>query len=232
MKKQHILIVEDDENIQQLVGFNLNKAGFQVSYADYAEEAFARIGEEKPDLVILDLMLPSTSGLEICRILRQEENTAHLPIIMLTAKGEEEDIATGLDVGADDYITKPFSPKVLVSRVKAVMRRKEEIPPEAAGSGQEMIRHHELAIDPKRYEVVINGSPLTLTVSEFGIIQLLARHPGWVFSRQQIIDSIRGYDYFVTPRAVDVQIFGLRKKLGEYGKYIETVHGIGYRMKE
>lgn len=232
MKKKHILIVEDDENIQQLVGYNLIKAGFSVSYAETGEQALRLVGAEKPDLVILDIMLPALNGLEVCKAVRNNAQTRTVPIIMLTAKGEEEDITTGLDLGADDYVTKPFSPKILVSRVKAALRRKGGAPLEAGREEETVIRIHDITIDPKRHEVLIGGLPAQLTMTEYSILEVLGRHPGWVFSRQQIIDAVRGYDYVITPRAADVQVFGLRKKLGEAGQYIETVRGIGYRLKD
>lgn len=230
--KPHILIVEDDENIQQLVGYNLGKAGFSVSHAETGTEGLTRITSEKPDLVILDLMLPGMDGLEICRSVRATPEVADLPIIMLTAKSEESDITTGLEQGADDYITKPFSPKILVARVKAALRRKAGLPAEEEEKEGSLLTIHDIQIDAKRHEVAVAGKPIPLTLTEFGILELLAKHPGWVFSRQQIIDAVRGYEYVITPRAVDVQVFGLRKKLGEAGQYVETVRGIGYRLKD
>ncbi|MFH2122098.1 MAG: response regulator [Pseudomonadota bacterium] len=232
MARETILIVEDDENIQQLVGYNLAKAGFNVLYADNGEQALASVKRELPDLMVLDIMLPTLNGFEVCKILRKDPQTRTLPIIMLTAKGEENDVTAGLDLGADDYITKPFSPKILVSRIKSILRRREELSGEEGRDVKDgLLKIHDIVIDPKRYEVVVGGSPVSLTVTEFSILDLLARRPGWVFSRQQIIDGVRGYDYVITPRAVDVQVFGLRKKLGAAGEYIETVRGVGYRMK-
>ncbi len=232
MARETILIVEDDENIQQLVGYNLAKAGFTVLYAENGEQALASVKRDAPDLMVLDIMLPSLNGFEVCRILRKDPQTKTLPIIMLTAKGEESDVTAGLDLGADDYITKPFSPKILVSRIKAALRRRDELSAEEGTAARDaLIRIHDIAIDPKRYEVEVGGSLVALTVTEFSILELLGRRPGWVFSRQQIIDGVRGYDYVITPRAVDVQVFGLRKKLGASGECIETVRGIGYKMK-
>ncbi|MDZ7640533.1 MAG: response regulator transcription factor [Desulfurivibrio sp.] len=225
-----ILIVEDDENIQQLVGYNLARAGFQVLYADDGEQALARVAKENPDLVVLDLMLPGLDGHEVCKALRRDPRSRRLPIIMLTARSDEDEISAGLDLGADDYITKPFSPKVLLSRIKSVLRRGRE--PEGDGDGATgVVQIQDITIDCRRYQVAVAGEPVALTLSEFGILELLARRPGWVFSRQQIIDAVRGYDYAITPRAVDVQVFGLRKKLGEAGACIETVRGVGYRLK-
>ena len=228
--KKTILIVEDDEDIQQLVGYNLIKAGFLVEYGDSGEQALETIKDQMPDLILLDLMLPGMDGTELFRIIRSDSKLNDIPIIMLTAKGEESDIISGLDHGADDYITKPFSPKILLSRIKAVLRRKaKDSAPKAQELG-DIIKINDLIIDPGRYEVKIAGSPINLTPTEFGILQLLTKKAGWVFSRQQIIDAVRGYDYLVTPRTIDVQMFSLRKKLGETGKKIETVRGIGYRF--
>ncbi|MCI5158825.1 MAG: DNA-binding response regulator [Candidatus Electrothrix sp. AUS1_2] len=179
----------------------------------------------------LNLMLPGKNGLEVCASIREDAQNQHVPVIMLTALGEEDDIVAGLDGGADDYVTKPFSPKVLMARVEAVLRRDAENR-KADSEGEEVITVHDLRITPRRHEVLVGGKSVQLTMTEFTILLLLARRPGWVFSRQQIIDQVRGYDYSVTPRAVDVQIFGLRKKLGMTGKTVETVRGIGYRLKE
>jgi len=232
MARETILVVEDDENIQQLVGYNLAKAGFHVIYADNGEQALSVIKRERPELIVLDLMLPGLSGFEICKLVRKDPKTKSLPIVMLTAKSEENDMAAGLDLGADDYITKPFSPKILISRIKAALRRKEGLSEEGNENKKNgPLTIHGITIDPNRYEVLVADKAITLTVTEFSILELLARRPGWVFNRQQIIDGVRGYDYVITPRAVDVQVFGLRKKLGEAGRYIETVRGIGYRMQ-
>lgn len=233
MKKQHILIVEDDTDIQQLVSYNLIRAGFNVTCADSGEEALDALQGEPFDCILLDLMLPGLSGLDVCKYIRKEQSDDETapPILMLTAKGEEEDIIAGLESGADDYITKPFSPKVVIARIKAVLRRAEENKSESAEQGQDVISFDPLTIDLARHEVRLGEELLQLTMTEFGILTFLARKPGWVFTRQQIIDSVRGYDFLITPRAVDVQIFGLRKKMNEAGKMIETVRGIGYRLK-
>jgi two-component system alkaline phosphatase synthesis response regulator PhoP len=228
----HILIVEDDEDIQQLVSYNLIKNGFQVSCAYSGEEALELLRQERPDLMLLDLMLPGIDGLEVCRKIKRDEAAREIPIVILSARGEESDIVAGLELGADDYITKPFSPKVAIARVRAVLRRRSEQAAKPKKDGQAVIRVHDLLIHPGRHEVSVAGTPVILTITEFGILHLLARRPGWVFTRQQIIDAVRGYGYLVTPRAVDVQIFGLRKKLGDCGRLIETVRGIGYRLQE
>ena len=234
MAKGTILVVEDEVSIQQLVSYNLIRAGFHVTCADSGEEALECLLREKIDCVLLDLMLPGMSGLEVCDAIRRAAGDAgrYIPIVMLTAKGEEEDIVRGLEHGADDYIAKPFSPKVLIARLKAVLRRSHERRSNEDGAADTaVIVVDDLEINRGRHEVRLRGELLQLTMTEFGILALLASKPGWVFTRQQIIDSVRGYDFLVTPRAVDVQIFGLRKKMGAFGTLIETVRGVGYRYK-
>jgi len=228
MAKEKILVVDDEEDILELLRFNLSREGCQVFCASSGEEALRLVRSEIPDLIVLDLMLPGIDGLEVTRRLKGDSNTKHLPIVMLTAKGEEADIVTGLELGADDYVTKPFSPRILVARVRAVLRRNAKEAPEETS----VIRIHDLIIDPRRHEVLVNGEPVELTFTEFGILNYMARRPGWVFTRFQIVDAVRGEDYPVTDRSVDVQIVGLRKKLGPAGKYVETVRGVGYRFKE
>jgi two-component system phosphate regulon response regulator PhoB len=204
-----------------------------VTCADSGEEALERLRTEQIDCVLLDLNLPGISGLEVCMAMRKVELNIDrsIPIIMLTAKGEEEDVVAGLECGADDYITKPFSPKVLIARIKAVIKRAFTDPNESDESRKSIIVVDGLEIDKGRHEVKLNGVEILLTTTEFSILSLLAAKPGWVFTRQQIIDFARGYDFLITPRAIDVQIFGLRKKLNEYGKMVETVRGIGYRFR-
>lgn len=233
MGKVNILVVEDEMAIQQLVSYNLIKAGFHVSCADTGEIALELLYREEIDCILLDLMLPGMSGLEVCTSIKEKAGRSgpQIPIIMLTAKGEEEDIVTGLECGADDYITKPFSPKVLIARIKAVLRRRDEKSKKKGDGQQPVIVIDDLEINKGRHEVTLRNEKLQLTMTEFGILELLAGKPGWVFTRQQIIDSVRGYDFLVTPRAIDVQIFGLRKKMGTSGTLIETVRGIGYRFQ-
>jgi len=228
MAEAHILVVEDEEDIQQLVEYNLLKEGYTVSCAKTGEEGMHLARTEQPDLLVLDLMLPGIDGLEVCRSLKKDPVCDGIPIVMLTAKGEESDIVAGLELGADDYITKPFSPKVLIARIRAVLRRKQKQPV----AKDAVIRIHELVIDPGRHEVLLKGKPVHLTYTEFRLLQLLASRPGWVFTRYQIVNAIRGENYAVTDRAVDVQVVGLRKKLGSAGKYIETVRGVGYKFKD
>lgn len=228
MARESILVVEDDDDIRELLRYNLAKEGFQVVAAPSGEEALKTVRAALPDLILLDLMLPGVDGLEVCRLLKQDPQTRNLPIVMLTAKGEEADIVAGLELGADDYITKPFSPRVLLARLRAVLRRRRVEAPTATAP----LKVHELVIHPGRHEVLLAGRPADLTVTEFRLLHLLARQPGWVFTRAQIVRQVHGEDYPVTDRAVDVQIVSLRKKLGPYGNYIETVRGIGYRFKE
>ncbi len=228
MPKERILLVEDEEDILELLRYNLVREGMDATCVQTGEEALKAAAGEKYDLVLLDLMLPGLNGLEVCRTMKSHAATSNIPIIMVTAKGEEADIVTGLELGADDYITKPFSPRVLIARVKAVLRRRENPPQDESAT----VRFKNLVIDPGRYEVHANGEPVALTLSEFRILHFLARRPGWVFSRYQIIDGVKGEDHIVTDRSVDVQIVGLRKKLGPLGKNIETIRGIGYRFKD
>ena len=229
MAKSHILVVEDEEDILELISYNLRREGYVVTRAASGESALHALRQgDLPDLVLLDLMLPGMDGFEICRRLKQETDTAACPVIMLTAKGEEADIITGLELGADDYITKPFSPRVLIARVRAVLRRKNR----GAADADEIIHWQELVIHPGRREVVVDGQVIELTFTEFSLLHLLARRPGWVFTRYQIVDAIHGEHYAVTERAVDVQIVGLRKKLGSAGRYIQTVRGVGYKFKD
>ncbi len=232
MLEPSILVVEDEEDIRELVEYNLQKEGFRCVGVASGEEGLAAAKTGNYKLILLDLMLPGVDGLNVCRKLKANSETAGTPIIMLTAKGEETDIVTGLNLGADDYITKPFSPRVLLARVKAVMRRGQSHEEASMGGGSEPIRIHELVIDLKRHEVLVEDQACELTSTEFRLLAFLANKPGWVFTRGQIIDGIHGENYPITERAIDVQIVGLRKKLNEAGRYIETVRGVGYRFKE
>ena len=228
MANQKILAVDDEEDILELLRFNLTKEGFAVVCAASGEEALKAALSQRPDLILLDLLLPAMDGLEVARRLKSNPSTQEIPVIMVTAKGEVADIVAGLEVGAEDYITKPFSRKVLIARVRAVLRRKASGP----ADDQEVVSVHDLTIHPGRREVLVKGKPVVLTFTEFGILSFLARRPGWVFTRSQIVDAVKGDEYFVTDRAVDVQIVGLRKKLGSSAKVIDTVRGVGYRFKE
>ena len=228
MPKEKILVVDDEEDILELVKYNLEREGFQITCAESGEKALKSTRHERPDLIVLDLMLPGIDGLEVARQLKQGLKTAGIPIVMLTAKGEEADIVTGLELGADDYITKPFSPRVLIARIKAVLRRQSTQPKDP----DQILNIGYLTIDSGRRAVSAAGNNVDLTFSEFQILLYLAARPGWVFTRSQIVDAVRGDNYPVTDRSVDVQIAGLRKKLGLHGDYIETVRGVGYRFKE
>lgn len=228
MGKKHILLIEDDEDIQELVSFHLGKEGYSVATESSGEAAIETARKNVPDLILLDLMLPGIDGLQVCRTLRSEPRTQHIPIMMLTAKDEEADIVTGLEVGADDYLTKPFSPKVLIARIRTLTRRKAH----DTTRDEAPISIHGMTIHPGRHEVVIKGKQINLTFTEFRVLQVLASRPGWVYTRHQIVDAVRGEDYAVTDRSVDVQIVGLRRKLGAHGDFIETVRGVGYRFKE
>ena len=228
MARSHILVVEDEEDILELITFNLKKEGYHVSTATSGERAIDIATKSPPHLILLDIMLPGMDGLEVCKMLKHSPATINVPIVMLTAKGEESDIITGLEIGADDYMTKPFSPRVLVARVRNLLRRKKQ----EAKDPDAVIKRDDIMIHPGRHEVLIKGKPVDLTFTEFKVLQVLASRPGWVFTRQQIVDAVRGEDYAVTDRSVDVQIVGLRRKLGAHGQYIETVRGVGYRFKE
>lgn len=228
MSKEKILVVDDEEDIVELLRYNLSREGYKVLCAASGEEGLERARNENPDLIVLDLMLPGIDGLDVARRLKADNATRSMPIVMLTAKGEESDIVTGLELGADDYISKPFSTKVLIARVKAVLRRNLQ----DAAEEEETVKIHEITIHPGRHEVLVNDKAVLLTFTEYGILNFLIRRPGWVFTRNQIVDAVRGDDYYVTDRSVDVQIVGLRKKLGKAGRHIETIRGVGYRLKE
>ena len=228
MAHEKIMVVDDEEDIQELVRYNLERNGYEVSCVSSGEETLDEIRSFRPDLLILDLMLPGIDGFEVCRTLKNDSKTENIPIIMLTAKGEETDIVTGLELGAEDYIVKPFSPQVLLARARAVLRRVAREPVDECS----VIKMKDLIIHPGKREVLVKGKQIELTSTEFRILHYLARRPGWVFTRQQIIDAARGDDYPVTDRSVDVHIVGLRKKLGSLGKYVETVRGVGYRFRE
>lgn len=227
MDKPTILVVDDEEDIVELVELNIAREGYKVLACGTGEQALEITHSKLPDLVILDLMLPGIDGLEVCRRLKSHPKTEQIPIIILSAKGEEADIVTGLELGADDYVTKPFSGKVLVARVRRVLRKAV-----TAIDDKSIIKIHHLTIDPARRQVFAKNKPVNLTFTEFNILHILAKRPGLVFTRYQIVDVLHGSDYLVTDRAVDVQIVSLRKKLGECGEYIETVRGVGYRFKD
>lgn len=226
--KARILVVEDERDIAELISFNLQRDSYLVSTALTGEEGLKQAKTVKPDLVLLDLMLPGMSGQDVCRALKSDRSTAGIPIIMLTARDDDIDIVTGLEMGADDYITKPFSPKVLSARIKTVLNRLRK----PNNTDSEQIQIGALAVDRSKRTVTAGGTRVQLTHTEFELLFTLAGRPGLVFSRSRLIDSLRDGKLVITDRAIDVQIANLRKKLGNCGKYIETVRGVGYRMTE
>ncbi|MDJ0829660.1 MAG: response regulator [Desulfobacterales bacterium] len=228
MAKEKILIVDDEEDILELLRYNLAREGYQIEAAESGEKTLKKVRTDPPELIVLDLMLPGIDGLEVAKTLKNDPKTQDIPIIMLTAKGEEADVVAGLELGADDYITKPFSPRVLLARVRAVLRRKSQEPV----TDMNELNIHGIHIHPGRRSVTIDDQNVELTFTEFQVLYFLAKRPGWVFTRSQIVDLVRGHNYPVTDRSVDVQIVGLRKKLGPYGKHIETVRGVGYKFME
>jgi two-component system phosphate regulon response regulator PhoB len=227
MVRETILVIEDEADIQELMRFNLERDGYQVEVASSVEAAEKLLRKQLPSLLLLDLMLPGENGFTFCRKLRAEARTQALPVIMVTARNEDADIVAGLEVGADDYITKPFSPRVMLARVRAVLRRRAVEPEDSA----EKLVRGPIELDRAHHVVRIEGEPVAMTFSEFRILDLLLRRPGVVFSRYQIVDAVHGSDYPVTDRSVDVQIVGLRRKMGAHGGMIETVRGVGYRLR-
>jgi len=227
--QKQILIIEDEEDVLELERYNLTREGFAVVAASRGDEGLKAVALKRPDLIILDLMLPGINGLEVCRKLKSDPLTADIPIIMVTAKGEEADIIVGLELGADDYVSKPFSIKILISRIRAVLRRQQGHEYDQKSE----LRVGNLEISPSRFHVLARGKPIDgLTVTEFRLLHFLSSRPGRVMNRQQILDAVRGEDVAVTERAVDVQMVGLRKKLGSHADCIEAVRGIGYRFRD
>lgn len=230
MARETILLVEDEHDIRELLKFHLERENLSVKAVENGEDALASVKTGNPSLILLDLMLPGIDGLEVCRRLKAQPETRDIPIIMLTAKDSEADIVSGLEMGAADYVCKPFSPRVLMARIRAVLRR----PTTDAASETDgpAITIGPLTVDPGRHKVEIKGKEIPLTYTEFRILRMLVESPGRAFSRQQIVDQVRGESYSVTERIVDVQMVSLRKKLGALGDWIETVRGVGYRFRE
>ncbi len=226
MAKEKILIVEDDPDIVEMISYNLKKEGYKTLSVLNGEKAVDVAKKELPHLIILDLMLPGMDGFEVCFILRKNELTAHIPIIMLTAKSQEADKVAGLELGADDYMTKPFSPRELIARIKAVLRRHKAINP------KEIIEAKDIIIDSLKHAVKVFGKTISLTATEFKLLEFMAQKPGVVLSREKILNSVFGYDRAIYDRTIDTHIKSLRKKLGKARGYIETIRGIGYRFKE
>ncbi len=229
MAKPKILVIEDESDLLEVIQYNLEREGHKVIACRNGEQGLSRIRTDNPDLVILDLMLPGLDGVEVCRRVKADPVTRAIPIIMVTAKSEESDIVLGLGIGADDYITKPFSPKELVARVKVVLRRgplKEE-----SGGGERVVRGS-LTVDMGRHEATVDGRPVVLTPTEMRLLHFLASHPGRVFPRSHLLSRVIGEDAIVTDRNIDVHVRALRQKLGAAGNVIETVRGVGYRFAE
>jgi phosphate regulon transcriptional regulator PhoB len=229
---QKILVVEDEPDIRKLVQYNLTQERFNVLEAEDGEQALKLLQREKPNLVILDLMLPGLSGMELCKLLRQRSETAKLPILMLTAKASEADRIVGLEMGADDYLAKPFSPREMVARVRAILRRSESKPTTETAPAYDK---GSLKIDFSTYEVFVRGKPVKLTLKEFELLRFLVLNPSRVLNRDQLLDRVWGGETFVTPRTVDVHIRRLRKaveKDDRKPKWILTVRGVGYKFDE
>ena len=226
-EKNKILIVEDEQDIRNLLIFNLQKEGFKVESADNGDSALSLIRKNNFDLILLDLMLPGIGGFDLTRILKNDKKTSKTPILILTAKGEESDIIKGLELGADDYMTKPFSIKVLIARINKILIKSSNHSDE-----EDVLKYNSLSISLKARDVIVEGKKIDLTFTEFEILKLLASHSKWVYTRSEIINNIRGDDYIVTDRTIDFQIVGLRKKMGPAGKYIKTVRGVGYRFED
>ncbi len=227
MPKAIVLVIDDEADLIELVRYNLEREGYAVLGAADGESGFSRAISEKPDVIVVDLMLPGIDGLEVCRMLRSENATSRIPIIILTAKISEADRIVGLEFGADDYMTKPFSPRELTARIKALLRR-------SAGYRQQpsVIRHGNLSIDPSSHEVRCGAKTIALTATEYRILEFLASHPGFVYSRASLIDGALGRDVTVLDRTIDVHIMSLRRKLGRCGAWIETIRGFGYKFRE
>ena len=228
MGAERILIIEDDPGIQEMLKYAFAREGWNLAMAGTGEEGLECLRKDGADCVILDIMLPGIDGFKTLKKIRSDESFRGLPVIMCTARGEEADIVAGLELGADDYVVKPYSPRVLAARIRAGLRRKE-----AAGSNGKaaVLRHGKLSLDVEKHAAFLGDTPLDLFATEFAILAQFMRNPDIVFSRQKLITAIRGPDYPVTDRSVDVQILGLRKKLGEAGEMIETIRGVGYRFK-
>lgn len=226
--RKRVLIIEDEADVREVLDYNLTREGFRVVSTGDGERGLQLARDEAPHVVLLDLMLPGRDGIEICRRLKGDPVTENTPVIMVTAKGEESDIVLGLGMGADDYVTKPFSPKELVARIKAVLRRG---PLDAVGEGKARIVWGDLVVDIDRHEVTLDGTPVDFTPSELRLLHLLASHPGRVFTRDQLLSRVIGGGAYVIDRNIDVHIRGVRKKLGGHRELIETVRGVGYRFR-
>ena len=223
-----VLVIEDEPDIRELIEFNLKKYHYNVLLASNGEKGLKDARSYEPDLILLDLMLPGIQGIDVCRVIKSDENIKNIPIIILSALGQEEDIVLGLEAGADDYVSKPFSLDVINARIKTVLRRYHKKDDEYRNR---ILLYETIKINPLTREVTIDGRLVALTYTEFQILHLLLSHPGWVFTRYQIINKIRGENYPVTDRSIDFQIVGLRKKMMGKGNLIETIRGVGYRFQ-
>lgn len=236
----HVLVVEDEQDLQDLMVYNLHRKGYKTTAAERGEDALRLLRDGKtprPDVILLDLMLPGMDGMEVCRAIKSDPQLSTIPVIMVTAKGEETDVVAGLECGADDYVTKPFSTRVLLARIQSMVRRHGGVVAGDAASpvieGQERsLKLRDITINPDRHEVLVSGNPVELTATEFRLLCLMAGKPGRVFTRQQIIESVHGWNVAVTDRSVDVHIVSLRRKLGAAGDDIQTIRGVGYRFRE
>jgi DNA-binding response OmpR family regulator len=230
-EKKTIFVIEDEPDILKLITVNLEKSGFAATGFLEAGPMLATLKKRLPDAIILDLMLPDYDGLEVCKTLKKNESYSQIPVVMVTAKTEEVDVVLGLELGADDYISKPFSPKELVARIKAVLRRSQRIPSPSSASLTPLEISGLMTIDPAKHEVVVKGQKVQLTLTEFLILRLLAEKPGWVFSRKQILDALWKDEKDVFDRTVDVHIKNLRDKLGPAGKFVKNIRGVGYKLE-
>ena len=226
MARGKILIVEDDRDIVDLLTYNLEEEGYEIQAALDGREGLALAYRQQPDLIILDIMLPGMDGFEVCRLLRADKSTGHIPIIILSARSQETDKVVGLELGADDYVTKPFSPRELIARIRAILRRNRNTEAEVHLILGDMV------IDSIKHKVTVQGDKVELTTTEFKLLEWLAQRPGQVLSRDQILDAVAGYDAVVSDRTVDAHVKSLRRKLGPCKDYVETVRGVGYRFKE
>lgn len=231
MARAVILVIEDDPDIRELLVYALGKEGYQTEQAASGEAGLKLAKQAKPDLIILDIMLPGIDGLEVLRKLKHEPRLRPIPVLIASARGEEADVVSGLELGADDYVTKPFSPRVLVARVRTALRRASEAAAPQADEAP-VLTINDFVLDVPRHELMLGGRSIDLSATEFAILEHLARSPGRVFTRTQLIDAIRGHDYPVTDRSIDVQVLGIRKKLGDRADILETVRGVGYRFKD
>jgi DNA-binding response OmpR family regulator len=229
---KRVLIVEDEPEIADLIRFHVEREGLAARSVASGKLALDAVRHDAPDVVVLDLMLPDLDGLEVCRRLKQNPDTRGIPILMVSAKGEETDIVSGIELGADDYVTKPFSAKILIARLKNILRRGEAGDSEVTPAGRVTLRGGSLVIDAERHRVLCEGRPIELTVTEFGVLHHLASKPGFVRTRDQIIAAVHGKSTVLTSRTVDVHVTALRRKLGGLSECIETVRGVGYRFAE